>query len=139
MPEYGHRTVTLVFAKERSKEAIKEALENQRTAVWFKNTLIGRPEFLVPLIQNSLMAERDEEARGVTVHIENNSDAHFILDNISEYSFRNFPGIITVNPHGSTMVRIKGADDMEAPELKFRVLNALTAPGKHPEIIVKID
>ncbi len=44
VPQGGHRPVTLVFAKEKSAEAIKEALFAKRTAVWFDNTLVGDAE-----------------------------------------------------------------------------------------------
>lgn len=44
-----HRTVTLVFAKERSVESIRQALFAGRTAVWFNNQLIGQKEYLEPL------------------------------------------------------------------------------------------
>ena len=34
IPEGGHRPVTLIFAKEKSEDAIKEGLKNGRTVVW---------------------------------------------------------------------------------------------------------
>ena len=45
----GHRPVTLVLSTDRSQDAVKEALFDRRTVVWFKNLLIGRPEHLDPL------------------------------------------------------------------------------------------
>jgi hypothetical protein len=138
-PEYGHRTVTLVFADEKSEQAIKDALEDQRTAVWFKNTLIGREKYLVPLIEESLTAVHDEESRGITLHIENNSDANYILENTSDYSFHNYPGIIMVKPHESLMVQVKSAEKLKDFDLTFKVLNALMAPGKHPEINLSVE
>jgi len=38
----GHRPVTLVFATDKSLDAIHEALRERRTAVWHKNILIGK-------------------------------------------------------------------------------------------------
>ncbi|MDX9755870.1 MAG: histidinol-phosphatase [bacterium] len=49
-----HRTVTLVFVKDRTLAALKEALFAGRTAVWYKNQLIGRKEYLEPLFANSI-------------------------------------------------------------------------------------
>jgi hypothetical protein len=40
VPEGGHRPVTLIFAKERTEESIKEALFARRTVVWFVDILI---------------------------------------------------------------------------------------------------
>ena len=37
-----HRTMTFVFAKERSPEGIREALDNRRTAVYYRELVIGR-------------------------------------------------------------------------------------------------
>ena len=39
-----HRPITLVFAKERTEEGIREALENGRTAVFYKNYLICKKQ-----------------------------------------------------------------------------------------------
>ena len=48
VPEGGHRPVTLIFSKDRSQEALKAALLERRTAVWFDNILIGREEMISP-------------------------------------------------------------------------------------------
>ena len=44
-----HRTMTLVMAKERTLDGLKEALVAGRTAVWYHEQLIGRREILEPL------------------------------------------------------------------------------------------
>ena len=81
-PAGGHRPVTLVFATEKTEEAVKDALLNGRTAVWFDNTLVGKQEFLVPLIQQSLQINKTRvldsyngKSTVVAVYIENKSDA----------------------------------------------------------------
>ena len=89
VPHGGHRPVTLVFAKEKSKAGIKEALINRRTVVWFKNTLIGRPEYLVPLIEQSITiagAKYMDETSVLVVTLKNNSDADFIIENKTQYT-----------------------------------------------------
>lgn len=55
IPEGGHRPITLVFATEKNEASIKEALFSRRTVIFYKNLLIGRDEFLVPLIKESLV------------------------------------------------------------------------------------
>jgi hypothetical protein len=72
----GHRPITLVFAKERTKESIREALFNKQTVVYFNDLLIGRENFLKPLIQSSLTIEKAEYQKGTTllsITIKNNS------------------------------------------------------------------
>jgi hypothetical protein len=49
-----HRPMTLVFAKKRTADSIKEALFARRTAVWWKGGLIGDREFLSPIFQQSI-------------------------------------------------------------------------------------
>jgi 3',5'-nucleoside bisphosphate phosphatase len=47
----NHRTINLVFAKERTLDAVKESLFAGRTVVWYKDQLIGRKDWLEPLFQ----------------------------------------------------------------------------------------
>ena len=49
-----HRTLTLVFAKERTADSVREALDSARTAVWHENTLIGKDDVLAPLLDELL-------------------------------------------------------------------------------------
>ncbi len=139
--EGGHRPVTLIFAREKSEEAIKEGLENRRTAVWFDNTLLGNSEYLVPLIQQSLSIKKTE-AKGKSlvqsVYIENQSDADYILENQSDYSLHSHAKIITIKAHNTTHIQVKTLKKLSTFDLRFKVLNAFVAPNKHPEIILKI-
>jgi len=48
------RPVTLVFAKARTPEAVREALFERRTAVFSRGQLYGEARFLEPLFQGSL-------------------------------------------------------------------------------------
>jgi len=43
------RPATLVFARERSEAAIREALDSARTAVWFNDMVLGPEKLLRPL------------------------------------------------------------------------------------------
>lgn len=44
-----HRIVTLLFAKERSAEGVREAIESRRTAVFGEDVVYGREQELAPL------------------------------------------------------------------------------------------
>jgi len=134
----GHRPVTLVFAKEKSEASIKEALINRRTAVWFKNILIGRQEYLVPLIEQSITvtaASYNNKTSVLAITLENNSDADFILENSTKYTLHGNADVFTVKANGIARIEIKTIDKIGDLDLKFRVLNAVTAPKTHPEII----
>ena len=141
----GHRPVTLVFATERSEEGIKDALLKGRTAVWFDNTLIGKQEFLVPLIQQSIVINKTQvmesyngKSTVVTVFIENKSDADYILENQKDYSFYDHADIVTLKAHETTMLQVKPLKSLKTFALRFRVLNAVTAPNTHPIISLNV-
>ncbi|HSF14521.1 MAG TPA: Sb-PDE family phosphodiesterase [Vicinamibacteria bacterium] len=137
VPGGGHRPITLVFAKERTSEAIREALFAGRTVVWYRNQLIGLPEFVEPLLLASIVvrgARYLEDSKVVEVTIENLSDASFSLRNLGDVSFQRSTDIVTLAPHEETTLGVKGASLGERLELRFEVENALVAPRKHPEI-----
>ena len=48
------RPITLVFTNSKKEEDIKEALLNRRTALWFKDILIGEQKFLKEIFLNSI-------------------------------------------------------------------------------------
>jgi hypothetical protein len=90
-----HRPMTLVFVKNKSLGGIKEALLAQRTAVYWKDKLIGKEEFLNPIFHQSIeYAERiviDKTSKGKTlIFIRNNSDVPFRL------KFINIPALVKI-------------------------------------------
>lgn len=137
--EGGHRPTTLIFASEKNPEAIKEALFQRRTAVWFDNTLVGAAEFLTPLVQESLEVSRHGKKLVERLSIHNNSDASYILENLSEFTLHNQASVFTIPAHESITLQVKTLEELESYQLRFRVLNAITAPGEHPEITLEIN
>ncbi|MFQ5445882.1 MAG: Sb-PDE family phosphodiesterase [Saprospiraceae bacterium] len=142
IPEGGHRPVTLVFAKERTAGSIKEALFDRRTAVWYNNTLIGRKEQVLPLLEASISVEKasyQEDSPVAYVTLRNDSDANYILENLSSYTLHEHPGIVELPAHASTTIYVKTLELLAEFELKFKVWNAVTAPGEHPDISLKVN
>lgn len=141
VPSGGHRPITLVFAKEKTEESLKEALFEKRTVVFYNSMLIGRSKYLVPLLDQCLKPREAKYLRtwaGETsvarVLIENNSDAPFILRNKSQYTFHDKGEIVFVEANSITEIKVKTIDVLEEFTLKFAVLTAVTAPSTHPEI-----
>jgi hypothetical protein len=141
----GHRPVTLVFATEKSDTALKEALKKGRTVVWFDNTLIGKPDFLIPLIQQSLFIQKTHylesysgKSTVLSVDIENKSDADFILENQKNFLFYNQSDIITLKAKSVTTLEIRTMKELSMLTLKFKVLNAITISNTHPLISVNV-
>jgi len=142
VPNGGHRPVTLIFAKERTAESMKEALFARRTVVWFNNLLIGREAMLTPLLKSSITIEANAAYittwAGATevleVKFKNNSDASFILYNKSGYTFHANADVVILEPHSITTLQVKTITAQKEIDLKFTVLNAVTAPDTHPDI-----
>lgn len=140
--EGGHRPVTLALAEEKSIEAIKEAFFDKRTIAWYNNTLVGREAHLIPLINACLTVERASyigTSQVAEVDIMNDSDVEYILMNKSDYTLHANADIIVLHPNSSTTIQVKTIEEMESFEMKFEVLNAVTAPKTHPFINLSIE
>ena len=141
VPNGGHRPITLVFAEERTEESLEEAVKAGRTVAWFNNTLIGRQEYLNPLLTSSLVVTKSEyygTSSIADVTIENKSDATFLLENLTEFTFHKNADILSIPAHESVTFQIKTLEQIEQFQLTFKVLNAVTAPKEHPEITLDI-
>jgi hypothetical protein len=140
--EGGHRPVTLVLAKERSQASMREALFDGRTAVWFKNLLIGRQDNLQALLAASMSVKSATYKTGsdiLTVEIENVSDAAFQLQNMSGMTFGGSADIVDIEPHAVTTVAVRTGKRLDQLSMKFTVLNALTKPKKAAKFKLYID
>ncbi|WP_253931467.1 Sb-PDE family phosphodiesterase [Lewinella sp. W8] len=140
--EGGHRPVTLVLASARSPEAIKEALFAGRTVAWFENTLVGKRENLLPLVKASLQVEGAAyigPSAVIEISIHNDSDAEYLLDNVSGYSLQSDLGLIRLHPNATTTFSVMTGEQIPEFELRFRVLNAIIAPGTRLELTLPIN
>ena len=135
IPSGGHRPVTLVFAREKNEEALKKALINGQTVVWFNKKLIGKPDYLIPLMNSSIKIKSAKYINNTTiVHVvmSNNSDAPYTLRNQSKFDFYNATNLVTIPPHGTTIIDVRTITKKRKFELEFEVLNALVEPDTHP-------
>jgi hypothetical protein len=142
IPGGGHRPVTLVFAEERNQESIKEALFAKRTVAWFKNNLIGNESELAPLINSCLVADGavyQEKTTVAAAKITNKSDATMVLLNESDYTFHENSHLVEIPPHSSVELQVKTLEKKDSFQLTFQVLNAITAPGAHPNITLTFE
>lgn len=132
-----HRPITLVFAKEKTEAGIKDALFNKRTVAFYKNLLIGRDEFLVPIIQESLVIKSATylpKTNVLSVVIENRSNAEFTLRNKSAFTITNSHDVLTIQPGDANILEVKTKDKLTTAKLTFEVLNAVNAPASHPTV-----
>ncbi len=137
----GHRPVTLVFAKEKTPEAIRGALFERRTVVWFDNLLLGRAEILDPLLKASLKIAAHgyrPETDLARLTVTNHSDARLLLRNRTPYTFMGSSDLIEVPPNGKLELLVKPGKREERLALDFDIVNALTAPKKPARFQVEV-
>ena len=141
-----HRAMTLVFVRERSEKAIKEALFNGRTAVYTQNFLMGEEQYLKPIFEESIeIIPSPDPIKGMgrtAFQIHNRSDLSFILvadGNLEELSV---PGKITLYAGKTTLFKIKGKSGSfsggKAISIPYRVQNLLVAPETGLPVDLKI-
>ena len=126
----GHRATTLVFAKERSVQAIREALDNRRTAVFYKQFLIGEEQYLRPIFENSVEITDIRQGKNqVTVYIHNKSGLTFYLKKTAHNKevvyFREYE----IAPHSRQSITIRFPENSRNT-MNFEVTNLLVKPGK---------
>ena len=136
----GHRPVTLVFAKERTEESVKEAMFDRRTVVYYKDLLIGREQYLNPLLQASITvksASYTGKTDVLKVTLVNGTNSPILLSNKSAFNFHTDYDVITLQP-GENTIDVKTKERLTNLTLKFEVLSAVYAPGKHPVIDIAV-
>ncbi|HNW57174.1 MAG TPA: Sb-PDE family phosphodiesterase [Bacteroidales bacterium] len=82
-PEYTNRPMTLVFAKERTSDALKEAMFAGRTMVYFRDILAGKEEYAKPFFYQCIKVGKPyyENEKNLYFEVTNNSDVPFYLIN----------------------------------------------------------
>ncbi|MFH0842302.1 MAG: Sb-PDE family phosphodiesterase [Bacteroidota bacterium] len=82
-PDYTNRPMTLVFAKERTHDSLKEAMFAGRTLVYFRDMLAGKEEYAKPFFYQCISVGKVfyETDRNIYFEITNNSDIPFYLEN----------------------------------------------------------
>lgn len=142
IPEGGHRPVTLIFAEDKTAEAMKKALFERRTAVWFDNTLIAREREMIPLLKACIQVEKawyNGDSPVAYVKLSNHSDAYFMLENMSGFTLHEQPDIVLLPPQSSLTLQVKTLEMLDQLPLKFKVWNAVTAPATHPVVELKVN
>lgn len=133
----GHRPITLVFAETRDEAGIRNGLMNRRTVVYYHDLLIGREEFLVPLIQASLSIKSARyigKSEVLELVISNNSSVEFTLQNKSGYTLHDHSDLVRIKPGDANILQVKTKTRLGRIDLVFEALNAVKAPGQHPDI-----
>jgi hypothetical protein len=132
------RPITLVFAKENSQSAIKEALFDRRTAVLWDNVLIGEKKYLEPIFTQSINILNQEIKwigdESQYIQIRNKSDIPFELSLSDTLDSVEVPESITLPAQKTVLFAIEGkteaAPDNKIIKIQYEVKNLKIYPGK---------
>lgn len=138
------RNLTLVFASERSEEGIKEALEQGRTAVWYKDLIMGKQEFLQALIYEAVDHEKvvlPEPGESYSTSFYNTSDLPMSFELVERPDGITCPKLFRIDPHCSVLFKISRSDTISIdndPMIIYEAKNFLVAPDKGCILKLKI-
>jgi hypothetical protein len=82
-PAYSNRPMTLVFAKARTPDALKEAMFAGRTLAYFKDMIAGKEEYAKPFFYQCITVSKPyyQNEKNIYFKITNKSDLPFYLVN----------------------------------------------------------
>ena len=126
------RPFTLIFATERSEKAVREALDNHRTAVCVNGSVYGKEEFLKPLLKGILSEGKiSYSAKKIAIKVKNTSSVPVCLRKGPRCESLVMDRVLTINPGEECSIGISaahGASHFASNEFEvnFYVENFLT-------------
>ena len=135
----GFKVMTLVLARDKTQEAVMDALRNHRTVALWNNQLIGRKEHVVPIVQSAIKAVLHNRDDKLLLEYINESGLPFTLQlNELPDGFRVRNDLIfTVNPYES--VAFTASARTIPASLSVNILNVWTTPTEHPQINLTLN
>ena len=135
----GFKVMTLVLARERTSEAVMDALRNRRTVALWNNQLMGRSEHVAPIVQTSVKAILHERGGQFLFEYVNESGFPFSfqLNDLPEgFRIRNDLSM-TVNPYEKVAFTATVREEVPS-SISVKVLNVWTTPDKNLEILIPV-
>ena len=138
--------MTLVFARERTPEALEEALRERRTVAYSRNILVGRPEWVAPLFNESITVLHPEtrlkERQRFAVGVYNSSPVTFELKAKGGVPGVAFPGSVKLPAGETVLLRIEGRGIEESGtrnvQLPYEVENIWVAPNEFLPVTIDL-
>ena len=131
-PDYHNRPMTLVFARERTSESLKEAMFADRTLVWFRDMIAGKEEYAREFFNQSISVGKPYYDNGKNLYLEirNDSDVPFYPVN----GPKGAPGSVSIAANSIT--RLILGKSFKSP-LTYDVRNILTGTDQNLKIELK--
>jgi hypothetical protein len=142
-----HRPITLVFARDKTGESIKEALFARRTAVYSHNTLIGNEEFLRAIFGESIQVVRNavtvRGTRSAFIQIRNDSDISYELVGENRFPEIEVPDELVLQAGKTVLLEVGGTTENSSGLRQFSLLytarNLLIAPDQGMPVQFNIE
>ena len=147
LSEENHRPVTLVFATQRTEEAIKEALFARRTVLFAGKQLVGDEQFLKPLFDGAVeMKNQPVRIKGknrAVVQVFNRSPVSFELQPAGNSEDVTVPRKVTLQAGKTSLLEVTGkgtgATGKRTVALPFRVANLKITPDEALTVELKFE
>jgi hypothetical protein len=123
----NHRTLTLVFAEDLTADAFKDAFVQGRTAVWYKDKIIGKKDLLTELFAASVKVTSIKQKFLWKTELEITNSAP--LDILLVRADKPDPEILVLPAGGSASVTVSRPAS-GCVEIPFIAQNFLIAPEK---------
>lgn len=131
--DYVHRSMTLVFAKDRTAEGVREALEAGRTVAWASKYIAGKEEHVSELFNACVEMGPHFHSKGDRNYyeIKNNSDLYFEL----ELKSGDGTTKVTLFPRSSQVITAAGNQE----SLEYEVVTAFVRSDKNLVVDFSLD
>jgi len=133
----NHRTMTLVFVEKATLPALKDALIKGRTAVWYKDQLIGREQYLAAIFDEAVKIHKPYLKRAGTIWVKITNSADIDMD--LERTGTQGPEELKLPANTTTVLRTKIEETASQAKLSYSVKNFLIAPEKGLPVDLLID
>lgn len=138
----GHRPLTLVLAKERTPESLKQALFAGRTVAWINDDLIGRTENVEQVFRACIKIEPKAylpKSSVLEIHLVNSCPLGFTLENAGLRTFHNITDVVRVERYGRRKIQVRMNDERKTLQLDLIVLNTQVRPRQHLRATLSTD
>ncbi|MDZ7345893.1 MAG: histidinol-phosphatase, partial [candidate division KSB1 bacterium] len=131
-PPADHRPMTWVLATERSAEAVKKALFERRTVVYWRDQLIGRADHLASIFSAAVVPETSvlelSQKDRVPFRLVNTTDLSFELTEGECSVGLTVPRSVSIPPGSTVILTIQKGQEKALPqgeELSYKVANLI--------------
>lgn len=138
----GHRPMTLVLAKGRTPDTLKEALFAGRTVAWINDDLIGRAENVEQVFRACVKIEPGAylpKSSVLEVALVNSCPLAFTLENTGVRTFHNITDVVRIARYATTRLQVRMNDEKRVLQLDFTVLNTQVRPRQHLKAALSAD